>query len=123
MINCDTRLENIQQNILQLTKVDQDADSELPSTLALLKDCLESFEAERALRRRQTSLVKSLYFPELRRRWDGVVDADEMTNTWLFDRSKTSFLNWLESGSGIYWITGKACRSSLLRESPARKRM
>jgi len=75
--------------------------------LARLKGCLDSFEAERVLRRRQSALIQSLYFPEIRRRWEQVPNADNLTNAWLFDRTKTTFLDWLESGSGIYWITGK----------------
>ncbi|KAK7429081.1 hypothetical protein QQZ08_004296 [Neonectria magnoliae] len=35
-------------------------------------------------------------------------DADQFTNTWLFDPTRTNFLEWLQGGDGIYWISGKA---------------
>lgn len=38
---------------------------------------------------------------------DRIPAAEKFTNAWLFDRTKTNFVDWLESGSGIYWITGK----------------
>lgn len=107
MINCGTKLDCIRDNILQLASRDDGASESSIAALTLLKEHLESLETERALRRRQAALIKSLYFPEIRQRWEGVADADELTITWLFDQSKTDFLDWLEKGHGIYWVAGK----------------
>ena len=75
--------------------------------LTRLRDCLNELEVERSQRRRQASIIQSLYFREIRRRWEQIPDADALSNAWLFDRTKTDFMDWLESGNGIYWITGK----------------
>ena len=82
--------------------------------LARLKECLASFEEERVLRRHQSAVIKSLHFPEIHRRWDQVPKADDLTNAWLFDPNRTGFQEWLESGSGIFWITGKVSAHVLM---------
>lgn len=112
MINYDAKLDHIQDSILRLAESGTSQGSDT-SLLEQLKDHLASLEAERTLRRRQTAIIKSLYFKGIRRRWDAVADADKHTNTWLFDGSKTDFLEWLESGTGMYWITGKVRQGSL----------
>ena len=111
MIDCGTKLDCIRDDILQLASKDDSAEESGVATLTLLKGHLESLETERALRRRQAALIKSLYFPEIRRRWEGVAGAGESTLMWLFDRDQIDFLDWLERGNGIYWVAGKVCRS------------
>lgn len=112
-IRYDTRLDSIQDQIVRLVEqTELAAQQEQASRLAQLvqlRECLASFEAERALRRQQSVFIKSLHFPEIHRRWDHIPRADESTNAWLFDPKKTKFLEWLESGRGIFWITGKVC--------------
>jgi len=106
-------LDSIQEQIVKLVAQTQHAaqqeDASRLAQLASLKQFLASFEAERVLRRQQSDFIKSLYFPEIRRRWDQVPRADNLTNAWLFDSNKTNFLEWLESGRSIFWITGKVC--------------
>jgi len=116
-IHFDATLDRIQTDILQLTEQRVSA-SEI-SQLARLKDCLNELEAERSLRRRQACLIPSLYFWEIRRRWEQIPAADELSNAWLFDRTKTDFMDWLESGNGIYWITGKVRTFVFLPSSPS----
>ncbi len=99
--------------VAQTAQAEQREEASRLTLLAHLKECLASFEEERLLRRHQSAVIKSLYFPEIRRRWDQVPQAEERTNAWLFDQNKTGFLKWLESGSGIFWITGKVCSLSL----------
>ena len=110
-ITYDAKLDSIQYQIIRLVdQTDQAAQREEASRLAQLgrlKEVLAEFEEERMLRRRQSAVIKSLYFPEIRRRWDQVPQADDHTDAWLFDPNKTGFLEWLESGNGIFWITGK----------------
>lgn len=74
---------------------------------AALKEHLDLLEQERITCQRQSRVIRSLYFPELRRRWSQITDADQFTNAWLFDPTRTNFVEWLKDGDGIYWISGK----------------
>lgn len=73
-----------------------------------LKMKLEMLETELNLCDKQAKVIKSLYFEEIKRRWSQIPKAEEKTNSWLFDRSKTSFASWAESQevSSIYYISG-----------------
>lgn len=102
-IKYDFKLDNIQENILQLVKSEHVREGQL----AALKEHLDSLAQETAVCRKQYRVIKSLYFPELPRRWSEITDADKFTNDWLFDSTKTSFLAWLKGGKGIYWISGR----------------
>jgi hypothetical protein len=102
-IKYDSKLDNIQQNILQLVESKQVREGQL----AALKEHLDSLAREGAVCRKQYRVIRSLYFPELPRRWSEIRNADKFTNDWLFDSSKTNFLMWLKGGNGIYWINGK----------------
>jgi hypothetical protein len=106
-INYDTKLESTRTDILQLTGK-QTNDAADPLERSRLKESLDLLDREGQLRRWQIKVINSLFFKEIRRRWDKITTADDRTNDWLFDRTGTSFLKWLESGNGIYWITGKA---------------
>lgn len=67
---------------------------------------LDSLEKELQKCHQQASTIQSLYFPEIKRRWSRIPDAESMTNAWLFDPSQTSFSSWLESEGGIYCVSG-----------------
>ncbi|KAM0421390.1 hypothetical protein ACHAPT_010744 [Fusarium lateritium] len=100
-INYDFKLDGIQKDILRLA-------AESRGHLTALKEHLDLLEHERITCQRQSRVIRSLYFPELRRRWSQITDADQFTNTWLFDPTRTNFLEWLKGEDGIYWISGKA---------------
>lgn len=102
-IKYNSKLENIQENILQLVKSEHVREGQL----AAVKEHLDSLARESAVCRKQYRAIKSLYFPEFPRRWSEITDADKFTNDWLFDSAKTSFLAWLKGGKGIYWISGR----------------
>lgn len=76
--------------------------------LQSLKIKLEMLENELTLCDKQAEVIKSLYFEEIKRRWSQIRKAEEKTNSWLFDSSKTSFASWAESKevSSIYYISG-----------------
>ncbi|ERF74585.1 hypothetical protein EPUS_00715 [Endocarpon pusillum Z07020] len=68
---------------------------------------------------RYDNLLKSLEYPEMNWRPSQIGDAGSKTFEWVFDdilpntyygkeRPWDSFSNWLTSGTGIYWIQGKA---------------
>jgi hypothetical protein len=58
---------------------------------------------------RSRRIAKSLHFPQIRERQSDIQEAHRSTFEWIFDKSTvTNFAEWLQSGSGIYWVTGKA---------------
>ncbi|KAF7925040.1 uncharacterized protein EAE98_007128 [Botrytis deweyae] len=67
-------------------------------------------------------LVQNLKFPALKEREETIADVYRGTFEWLFNDSHEStpwpsFVHWLEHGSSIYWINGKAAsgKSTLMR--------
>lgn len=50
-------------------------------------------------------ILESLRFQSMKARHSRIVEAHAKTFEWTF---KTSFIEWLESHSGIYWVRGKA---------------
>lgn len=62
----------------------------------------------------RTEVLASLHFPEIKSRQEEIKDAHKQTFQWIFDQSGrkirpwSNFVNWLEEGSGFYWINGKA---------------
>ena len=72
--------------------------------------------------------LESLWFPEINAREENIKDAHKDTYDWIFPTHENSaprwsdlrwsdFNQWLESGKGIYWISGKAGsgKSTLMR--------
>ena len=60
-------------------------------------------------------ILTSLYFDTVQTRYNKIEPAHQNTFNWIFEPlSRTStensihiqFVNWLKSGSGIYWISG-----------------
>ncbi|KAI0975368.1 hypothetical protein F4678DRAFT_420102 [Xylaria arbuscula] len=79
--------------------------------LTSLKTKLIMLQKEQSLCAMQTKVLESLYFPELRRRWRQIQNADTRSNEWIYDSKQTSFVSWLESqdkGDIFFYITGRA---------------
>lgn len=83
-----------------------------------------SDEEERELRSDvNDGILNSLKFSDMTERYDKVAEAFENTYEWIFHDSTSeqlpwsSFVEWLTSSSGLYWITGKAGsgKSTLMR--------
>lgn len=59
-------------------------------------------------------ILSRLYFRHITERFDGIALAHERTFSWIFEDASTdgrpwdSFMEWLETGKGCYWIRGKA---------------
>jgi len=59
-------------------------------------------------------LLSSLQFSDIRTREERISEAHAKTFEWIFTKSasaetaQSSFVDWLKSGTGLYWITGKA---------------
>ena len=62
----------------------------------------------------QKRFLENLYFPEIHARQEEIADAHKETFHWIFEQAGSwlrpwdSFVQWLESGSRTYWISGKA---------------
>ncbi|KAI9704572.1 MAG: hypothetical protein M1820_005485 [Bogoriella megaspora] len=62
-----------------------------------------------------TKIISSLEFPSMSQRRHDVVDAAFETFEWPFEESPIA--NWLQEGSGIFWVRGKAAsgKSTLMK--------
>jgi hypothetical protein len=67
-------------------------------------------------------ILNSLFFRHMDHRYEEVAAAHQKTFDWIFDDETSdvpwdNLVNWLESGSGCYWIDGKAGsgKSTLLK--------
>ncbi|KAH6955665.1 hypothetical protein BKA56DRAFT_503443 [Ilyonectria sp. MPI-CAGE-AT-0026] len=105
-IKYDLKLEEIKTSILELTIQNKEDMTDQAAQLTSLGTKLASLEKEIETCHRQASVVQSLYFPEIKRRWSQIPESEMMTNNWLFDSSQTSFSSWLESDGGIYHVSG-----------------
>jgi hypothetical protein len=71
----------------------------------------------------EMSILYSLRFPTMRDRRLEIPEAHRRTFGWIYDESRVgdwpwdNFVEWLERGSGLYWINGKAGsgKSTLMR--------
>jgi hypothetical protein len=72
------------------------------------------FQETRARKYVQNWILQGLRYPSMTYRYESIVEAYPETFDWVFresteeQRSWSNFSNWLESGSGVYWINGKA---------------
>lgn len=53
-----------------------------------------------------SELKASLFVPEMDGRFATIDDKSKQTFEWIFDRGKTTFVDWLESGNGLFWVQG-----------------
>ncbi|KAL1849363.1 hypothetical protein Daus18300_013294 [Diaporthe australafricana] len=101
------QLYQIREDILQIATRDASMDPNVSCSNSL-KLKLNAFTREHDSCVTRLKVLKSLYFPELKRRFADITDAEANTLGWLHDPSKTSFTQWLASQHGIYWINGLA---------------
>ena len=57
---------------------------------------------------KQQTILTSLYFQSLPVRHDNIPETHKKTFEWIFVDKTIGFSEWLESGDGIYWVSGKA---------------
>ncbi|KAK5049488.1 hypothetical protein LTR84_004417 [Exophiala bonariae] len=57
---------------------------------------------------RKQRVLRRLHFGSIRVRYDTVKLAHAETFKWIFENSHSNFRDWLQSGDGVYWISGKA---------------
>ncbi|EKG14354.1 hypothetical protein MPH_08476 [Macrophomina phaseolina MS6] len=56
---------------------------------------------------KEQKVLQSLYDPALVNRYFDVDEQYGNTFRWIFDNLEHGFPEWLETGNGVYWITGK----------------
>ena len=96
-----------QQNIMA-SQVEQ-LDSELKKLIAVGRP-LE------AKSRKCVHILESLQYKRMTARYEKIVEAHAKTFEWIYDESTLSqhgelqhhFLQWLETGDGLFWVSGKA---------------
>jgi hypothetical protein len=73
------------------------------------------FAAHRAatLELPQESILSSLRYSDMKNRQDTIPEPGHSSYNWIFETKTSSsppvtYMSWLESGDGIYWVTGKA---------------
>ncbi|KAK2613538.1 hypothetical protein N8I77_000445 [Diaporthe amygdali] len=64
---------------------------------------------EELISQKKESILRSLYYEQLREREFAITDAHTKTFQWVFGaNTKFRFREWLREKNGIYWIAGKA---------------
>ena len=105
-------LRNQERQILKFETATTKNQEELAGALAAgfktVQDQLQSVRSEGQVVLNAQKVLKSLIFPEMAFRYQEVRDAYTNTFTWIFEDDKTPFLEWLRTGSGVFWIGGKA---------------
>lgn len=107
------RLEAIDQGIrnLKLSLQDQQADSEeprrVPSTTHIerLTTNMKTTMTEKADALAEQCIVSSLHYSSRARRYQEIPPASRNTFEWIYE---SIFVDWLQNGEGVFWITGKA---------------
>lgn len=94
---------------------DKDASSS-PQLPTALSQWLSTLAAEGNALRKQLAVIESLRFQTIVEREKNIKEAHPATFEWLFDDDNAdvgpatlnTFLPWLTSQGGIYWVSGKA---------------
>lgn len=113
------RIERIDKRIIELARygrVSEPADSLRPMELERIAAELSRTTLAAANIAAEQKVLRSLHYPRLNDRHAKIELAHEETFSWILDRHvegggkcrDVKFLDWLESASGTYWISGKA---------------
>jgi len=87
------------------------------------RKAIEKADEDRCEKKVILSLLESLRFETMTFRHEAIPDAHKRTFEWIFEDTKSprkswgSFCEWLESGTGVFWINGKpgSGKSTLMR--------
>ncbi|KAF7577897.1 hypothetical protein PtrM4_021370 [Pyrenophora tritici-repentis] len=115
-MNYDAKLDVIRDEILSLV---QQSSANSPAIqmaeLASLKTKFDILQKEHLECVKQADVIRSLYLPVLRRRWNQIPQADQLSNDWVFNTEKTSFKPWLESqenADAVGWLCTKCVKGN-----------
>ncbi|KAH6717476.1 hypothetical protein BKA61DRAFT_476598, partial [Leptodontidium sp. MPI-SDFR-AT-0119] len=54
------------------------------------------------------AILAQLEFSGMTDRYEDIAEAHKQTLQWIYERPDLKFVEWLEAGTGVFWITGKA---------------
>jgi hypothetical protein len=118
--NTTEKLEGLTSQLLEILQVldnkppdarrEDIVDVDIPGKLEALSE-----EGKKVIR--QQEILASLRFSTIKVRHNAVKKAHADTFDWIFKSSKVKVKEWLDSGTGIYWVQGKAGsgKSTLMR--------
>ncbi|OCK79902.1 hypothetical protein K432DRAFT_354034 [Lepidopterella palustris CBS 459.81] len=134
-LQSDAQLEkgNIKEHFLHLQldrEISQRNVEALSQRLTSLSSLLAEFVTETRTVATEQMVLKSLSFPMLKMRVGQIPDAHPDTFGWIFadefrtDSRTVSFIDWLASEDGIWWITGKpgSGKSTLMKHISSSRR-
>ncbi|KAK3348860.1 hypothetical protein B0T25DRAFT_609099 [Lasiosphaeria hispida] len=109
-----------------ITETDNRSKESRSSIEGVLRCCRQTFIQEDGEKRRLRAymcLLESLRSDKMQHRYEGIPRAHARTFKWIFRDPAThhqpwhSFIHWLESGTGVYWIQGKPAsgKSTLMK--------
>ncbi|KAJ4298133.1 hypothetical protein N0V90_006032 [Kalmusia sp. IMI 367209] len=103
-----TQVEKIREEIVQgLRTQSQNQSRNSQSTLQQVRNLQHEMEKGTNLRR-SLRILEGLHFDYLIERESKIKESHGKTFKWIFDETVTTFPRWVESGGGIFWLTGKA---------------
>jgi energy-coupling factor transporter ATP-binding protein EcfA2 len=68
---------------------------------------LDNLASEAQRVKKHHDFLKSLRFREIKQRHSAIQDHHKATFNWVFTEGETGFREWLEEGSGFFWVKGK----------------
>jgi hypothetical protein len=107
-MNTDLNLEKMKLELIStLDRGRDEAARQQQAGFDMLSKQLFSLVEEGQLVAQQQTILQTLLFEEMEQREEAIKDAHKTTLDWMFERNETKFMNWLETGNGIYWVKGK----------------
>lgn len=107
-MNTDLNLEKMKLELIStLDRGRGEAARQQQAGFDMLSKQLFSLVEEGQLVAQQQTILQTLLFEEMEQREEAIKDAHKTTLDWMFERNETKFMNWLETGNGIYWVKGK----------------
>lgn len=91
------------------------------NSMETVVDGLSSLSSNGSMMASAQRLLNDLDFPDMLVRHSNIAEAHYNTSEWIFSQESSSqncgFVQWLEHGTGIYWVAGKpgSGKSTLLK--------
>ena len=94
----------------------KDGGKNIEAALETMTEILTALVSDNSVLVRELKTVESLLFPMISEREQRIIEAHPRTYDWLFEeinvkapeRPGVSVLDWLRTGKGTYWVSGKA---------------
>lgn len=103
-------LQTLQDMNPQLQSFVKELQHSFQSEIRQSTQVLQNIHSTTLVSQQQRNLLNSLNYPTINSRRNDIRSKHKNTYEWIFDplpKPWPSFVEWLETGSGIYWINGK----------------